>query len=141
VDNKLTPVNLQCVPYRARHLQLLNPDASEKMLEEAYIAQQVGPGYSAFLFGCVVGMAGLSLQVPGMGQAWALFTPVLKLFPVWLHRQCLEKLSRYKDLDIYAQAEGCNDKWMAALGFYQTTDDSWFEMREEARLYVRRKCG
>jgi len=135
-------MGLQCIPFRARHIELINPEWSDEMRNLAYFAQETGPGYTACLYGRPIGAGGLSIQRPGIAEAWTLFKPVIKMFPLWLHSQCVEKLNQFNWLDIYAQAESCNDRWMRILGFEISTEENDFiNLNEGSTLYVRRKCG
>ena len=107
----------QIIPFRARHLKEILPDATEEQQWMALLAQESGPGYTAFLFGKAVGAAGVSIQKPGLGEAWAIFTPLLKFYPLWLHRECKARLAKIQGIQVYAQAENCNEKWLMRLGF------------------------
>lgn len=98
----------------------LVPDADDEIYRMAWRAQESGPGYTVYLHGMAIGAAGLSVQRPGIGEAWTYFTPLLRrVYPLTMHRlvkQLLDKHSAKLD-EVYAACQPENEKWLKALGF------------------------
>lgn len=71
-------MQLQIIPFKARHVQVIKPDASVEMLNLAKIAEAKGYAFTGCLMGDPIGAAGIAIQHPGVGEAWTLFSPLLK---------------------------------------------------------------
>ena len=84
----------------------------------AQIAEQSGPAWSGFLYGVAIGAGGVSIQRPGIGEAWTIFNPRIKAFPLFLHRTIKSHLeSIIENLDeVYSVSSG-DCKWLVKLGF------------------------
>ena len=117
---------LQLIPFRAAHLFDIVPDADEELYRMAWRAQESGPGYTVYLHGIAIGAAGLSVQRPGIGEAWTYFTPLLRrVYPLTMHRlvrQLLDKHSVKLD-EVYAACKPENERWLVALGFKYVKPD------------------
>ena len=79
-------MELQIIPFRARHVSVIAPNVSEEMMILAECAERTGRGYTGCLLGDPVGCAGVAIQRAGMGECWALFSPIIKTMPLSLFR-------------------------------------------------------
>lgn len=79
-------MELQIIPFRARHVTSIAPLVSDEMKALATMAQTQGRGFTGCILGEPVGCAGIVVQRAGMGEAWALFSPILKTMPLSLYR-------------------------------------------------------
>ena len=79
-------LKFQIIPFRARHLSLIAPIVSPEMLELGRSAEQTGRGFTACLLGNPIGAAGVAIQRPGLGEAWALFSPLIRSRKLELYR-------------------------------------------------------
>lgn len=117
------------IPFRARHVKEIRPDADEELLRMAWIGQETGPAYTAFLLGRAIGAAGVSIQKPGKGEAWAIFSDTIAAFPFFLHRRIKREIVRIFEREnltaIYALCRGDSreTKWLKALGFKEAEPD------------------
>ena len=74
------------IPFRARHVPLIKPDVSDEWQQLALEAQEEGRGYTACLMGDPIGCAGVRVHANNSGEAWALFSPLIKKLPLSLFR-------------------------------------------------------
>lgn len=86
-------MNVQIIPFRARHVPLIKPEAGKEWLELAEAAQENGRGYTACLLGDPIGAAGVRLHAQGIGEAWALFSPLIKAMPKSLFKSVSKGLN------------------------------------------------
>lgn len=71
----------EVIQFRAKHVRQIQPDASPEMIELAEWGEIGGRGFTACISGNPIGAAGIVVHREGMGEAWALFSPVIKRFP------------------------------------------------------------
>lgn len=112
------------IPYRARHVALIKPDVSDEWQELALRAQDEGRGYTACLEGDPIGCAGVRVINPGVGEAWALFSPLIRTMPKTLFkavRTGLDEIIAEEKLKKLVSIVDMEDKaalrFMAHLGF------------------------
>jgi len=86
-------VEIQIIPFRARHVPLIRPDAGPEWIDLAEEAQEGGRGYTACLLGDPIGAAGVRVHGNGIGEAWALFSPLLKTMPKALFKNVSKGLN------------------------------------------------
>jgi hypothetical protein len=129
------------IAFRARHVLDIKPDADSRMMALAQIAEQSGPAWSGFLYGVAIGAGGVSIQRPGIGEAWTIFNPRIKAFPLFLHRTIkshLESIAPNLE-EVWAT---CKDdgEWLVKLGFHETKDvpRGTITIPATERLFVRR---
>jgi len=110
---------LQIIPFRARHVWEIGPwPITPAMAEMAYMAEQTGPAFSGCLYGRAIGAGGVSIQQPGIGEAWTLLTPLIRLCPLALHRAVKSHLVKIvADLDEVWAVCSHDEKWLHKLGF------------------------
>lgn len=87
-------MRIQVIPFRARHVPLVNPNADENLLALAYAAERSGKAFTGCLLGDPVGCAGVWMHGTE-GQVWTLFSPLIKQMPVAL---CKEVRRRLKEV-------------------------------------------
>jgi len=112
--------SIKLIPFRAAHIFEIVPDADDETYKMAWRAQESGVGYTAYLHGLAIGCAGLSIQRPGIGEAWTYFTPLLRrVYPLTMHRLVKTLLDKHaaKLDEVYAACKPENEKWLMALGF------------------------
>ena len=86
----------------------------------AWRAQESGPGYTVILAGHIIGAAGISVERPGIGEAWTYFTRVLvREYPLTMHKLVRKLLNEHAANleEVYAACIPENEKWLVALGF------------------------
>ena len=71
-------MNLQIIPFKARHIEAIKPDAPADMLELAKFAERGGYAVTGCVLGDPIGAAGVAVMMPGIGQIWSLFSPFIK---------------------------------------------------------------
>jgi hypothetical protein len=140
---------ISIIPFRARHLIEIKPDIDADTIGTYMRAQYEGVSYTAFLGGKAIGAAGVWVQKPGIGEAWAIFAPAMKAFPLLLHREVKSRLNKVmKSLDeVYIICAG-DDKWFVKLGFSFVSRETVAMKHPEAlaviepgqEFYVRYKC-
>lgn len=115
------------------------------MYRMAWRAQESGPAFTACLYGHAIGAAGVSIQKPGVGEAWTIFTPLLKrMFPLTMHKLVKKLLIEHAAAlnEVWAV---CRDdgKWLKILGFFHVEKVEKPELYQKLEpgqaLYVRRK--
>lgn len=129
------------IPFRARHLLEIKPDADAEMQRLALLAQH-GPAYTGFLMGKAVGAAGVYIT-GDVGEAWTLFNPAIKAFPLFLHKTVKRLLSEVAQTvpEIYAI---CSDdgEWLRRLGFESVKQSekpkTYQPLPDNQTLFVRR---
>ena len=95
-------MQLQVIPFRARHIPEIRPDVDESMKRLAAIAEDRGWAWTACLLGTPVGAAGVAIEPapkgerPERGEAWALFSPVVKTMPISLYKAVSKGLAEVK---------------------------------------------
>lgn len=94
----MSGLEIKVIPFRARHVPLIRPDVGPEWIELAETAQEHGRGYTACLLGDPIGCAGIRVHGNGIGEAWALFSPLLKTMP-----KALFKNVRHGMLEIIAE--------------------------------------
>ena len=116
------------LPFKAEHVRGLPPvegHTPEGMIEMARRMEAWGPALTGIIDGVFIGAAGLGVYWPGVGEAWTLLTPQIKMtHKVWLTRtvkKFLNDIIRALDLhrvQIAVRAsEDMNNRWAQALGF------------------------
>jgi hypothetical protein len=92
---------LQIIPFRARHLQEVKPDVEAPMLEVAEYAEHHGWSYTGCVCGIKIGCAGIAMERNGVGQLWAVFSPMIKNMRFQLFRECrrllLKNIADHRD--------------------------------------------
>jgi RimJ/RimL family protein N-acetyltransferase len=97
-----------------------------RALQQGRVYVKYGAAFSGFLDGAIVGCAGLMLPWPGLGEAWAILTPLGRAHGGVVHRAVLRGLRglirthgiRRLQADVIADfAPGC--AWMTHLGFHR----------------------
>jgi len=139
---------IQIIPFRARHVLDIKPDAGPRMLWMAQSAEQSGPAWTAMLYGQAIGAGGVSIQRPGIGEAWTLFSPRIKRYPLFMHRFCKQFTDdAIKTLDeIYTVCSG-DDRWLRALCFTDVSHEAMKypevlrKVKRGESLLVRRRHG
>jgi len=131
------------IPFRAGHLREIKPDASDYWMELAGVYEDGGPAYTAMYLGHAIGAAGVYIPRPGIGEAWAMLTPMLKSMPFFLHRKVKRALETLTLRRIHAQVDPRDKKamdWILTLGFsYEGTFRKFGENEEDIRIYARVK--
>lgn len=84
---KSSGVTLQIIPFRARHVPLINPSVSAEMMELAELAESHGHAWTACILGDPVASAGMVLQVGGSAEVWTILSPLVKCYPLQLCKQ------------------------------------------------------
>ena len=139
-------MKLQAVPFRARHVRDIIPNASDEVMRKAQRAEETGPAWSGFLYGRAFIAAGVSInQEMRIGEAWSLSSPIAKGYPLFVHREVKRQLDRIvKSLDEIYAACRIEDRWLVRLGFQEVPRETlrFPEMLEklidQQRIYVRR---
>ena len=137
---------LKLIPFRARHVREIYPEATEPMLEIGELAQDCSStALTACYLGQPIGAGGIVMQRPGVADAWTLLSPVLKSFPVFLHREVKRQLAvvikRYSLRRIQCTIETTDDphtacKWAKSLGFqYEGTMRSYTHDGKDVYLF------
>jgi hypothetical protein len=94
------------------------------MKKLAQFCDTSGYGYTACLDGVPVGAAGIVLHNDGIAEAWALFSPAVKAFPVSLYRSVVAG---------FAEAREKAGKLETIFSFIDPNDDT-------AARFIKR-CG
>lgn len=93
-------VKLQIIPFKASHLREVKPDIAEPMVDVAQYAETCGWSYTACVCGIKVGCAGIMIERNGIGQLWAVFSPLIKGMRFQLFKECrrllLENLREHR---------------------------------------------
>jgi hypothetical protein len=125
-SRKSSGLKLQIIPFKARHVQLIKPDATPEMLELAQICESHN-GYTACILGDPVAAAGVVMQQVGIGEIWSIFGPIVKCYPKQLFAECkrlmAEVIAREKPRRLYAIVDPNDPKsirFMEHLGFAMT---------------------
>lgn len=71
-------MKLQIIPFKARHIPLIKPDATPEIIELGKMAEASGCAITGCVMGDPIGAAGVAEHYGGMGQAWTLFSPYIK---------------------------------------------------------------
>jgi hypothetical protein len=111
----------------------INPAVSEDMLRLAEIAESRAWAWTAMLLGQPVGAAGVAIS-DGRGEAWALFSPVIKTLPVGLYKavgQGLAEIKAESGVSLIVATVAAEDaqagRFLKHLGFDLTKH--WYEWR------------
>ena len=84
--NQKHVLKIGVIPFRAKHLAEIEPGVTEAMIMLGQLAECSGSAYTAVLCGDPIGAAGIAVVKPGVGEAWSLLSPMIKRFPVALHK-------------------------------------------------------
>lgn len=80
-------MELQVIPFRAAHMALVNPNVPAEIMRLAVIAENESVAKTLCVLGDPVGCAGVRFNDDArIGEAWALFSPVVKRMPLGLFR-------------------------------------------------------
>lgn len=104
-----------------------------------------GPGYTAMLLGQPIGAAGVSILRPGVGEAWAIFSPLIKTMPFAIHRNVKKILARIIAEQHLRRVHAAIDpqdkiavRWIGRLGFQREgTLRRFGEGGKDMDLYAR----
>jgi len=95
------------------------------MRQLALVGQNAGHAFTACALGRPIGAAGVTLQIAGRGQAWAIFSPLIRNRPVSLFRAVKhgleEIIAETKVKKLYAvvdQDDEAAKRFMTHLGFH-----------------------
>lgn len=127
---------IQIIPFRVRHVLEIKPHADERTVQMALLAEATGPAFTGCLYGRAIGAGGVSIQQPGIGEAWTMFNPLIKRFPLSLHRTIKEHLERIMPMldEVWSVCDG-DEKWLRKLGFCTV------EQFEKPELYQKLEPG
>lgn len=73
------------IPFRARHVPLINPGVEDWQMGLYLAAERSGRGYTACLLGDPIGCAGVWIDGKE-GRVFAEFSPLIKAMPVQLYK-------------------------------------------------------
>jgi hypothetical protein len=138
---------LKLIPFRARHVKEIYPEAPEAMLEIGELAQDCsGYALTACYLGQPIGAGGIVVQRPGVADAWTLFTPMLKTLPFFLHRtvkiELCTVIKKFNLRRIQCTIEMTDEshtacKWAKSLGFqYEGTMRSYTHDGKNVYLFA-----
>lgn len=71
-------LELQIIPFYARHVRLIRPDAPDDLVLIGQFVERSGHGFTACVLGDPVGAAGLYLHECSVAEAWMIISPFLK---------------------------------------------------------------
>ncbi len=137
---------LQIIPFRARHVKEIEPQADDAMMALAQLAQNSpGDAFTACYLGQPIGAAGIILTAPNMGDAWALLSPLLKSFPLYLHREAKTRIEhaiqKYQLRRVQAFIDArhlAHVLWIRRLGFqYEGTARAVADDGSDRHMYSR----
>lgn len=116
------------MPYEVAHYRQvtsgLSPLVGVTSDEVAWAYKHRGVAYTGFVDGEIAGCAGVLVQWPGMGEAWAILTDVGRAHPIFVHRVVSRTLReiivhsrlRRVQADVVA-AFAVGRRWVERLGF------------------------
>jgi hypothetical protein len=81
-------VNLKLIPFKAEHLAIFIHRDSDYMesVQNMLDKERRGPAFTAVCDDMIVGCAGVIIQWPGVGVAWAVFSQNIFKYPIWVTR-------------------------------------------------------
>jgi hypothetical protein len=125
----------------------IKPDVDVEFYMMALKAQESGPGFTVCLYGQPIGAAGISIQKPGYGEAWSILGPLIKRFPVFLHRTVKSEMRRIAAglNEVWAVCEPGNSAWLERLGMFPVKraekPELYRKVEPGQRLFVMRRKG
>lgn len=81
-------MNVQVIPFRARHVPIIKPDVSEFEMARAYRDEKIAYAKTVCLLGDPMGCGGITPFEDGSAEAWALFSPLSKCFGKAMFKAC-----------------------------------------------------
>jgi len=112
------------IPFRAKHLAEIEPRVTGEMITLGQLAECSGSAYTAVLCGDPIGAAGIAVVRPGMGEAWSLFSPLIKRFPLALHKaasRLIPEVTKRHNLRrvcaMVDEGDAVAVRWIERLGF------------------------
>jgi len=112
-------------PFKADHLWGLKGVVNfGRLMKEARTVYESHPGWSGFCDGKLIASIGIIVPYPGLGEAWAVITPLGHQHALWLHRHVksgilsLSEALKLRRLQATVKAnfpEG--RRWAESLGF------------------------
>lgn len=119
------------IPFRARHVPLVKPDADAEMMRMALLAERESDAYTLCLLGDPVACGGIWVQGES-AQIWGLFSPLAKRFPKQLFSCVKRRLDRVAQTATFSRYYATmptteeSARFLAHLGF-----------RRGEELYIR----
>lgn len=82
------------IPFRARHALIIKPFMNLRLQHLCITAQDKSRAWTGCMLGDPIGAAGIKLGDDHAGEAWALFSPLIKRYPLFLFRELKTRIER-----------------------------------------------
>lgn len=79
-------MELKLIEFRAAHISIINPNASMELLDAALLAEMKSTATTMCMGSVPIACAGVRIVSHRVGEAWAMFSPLSKRFPVGLFK-------------------------------------------------------
>lgn len=133
------------MPFEPWHIHWLNVQDEQRWFApvEGYgeMLQRSGRGFTAFAGMDVVGCAGIMPLWNGRAQVWAMFSNLIQVYPVVIHKAVKRYIDAYQVTRLECTVDPRSERavrWARRLGFeYEGTMRKYTPIETDMDMYVR----